>query len=176
MKTYTQSSRFIQPKKFGRCSEVPVVYPFDNLTNQSDIDSIISPQSATDFNIVEEICSLEQQYSKSVLKWDNIRKREEHEHAMMQGKALAPYSEDISANEVLAINVVGVHESYLQSDAEEEDYRRRNHMKRVDLALTSSKSSDICFVPLQRCILLYLLLLIMLRVSHLMHATNYTDQ
>lgn len=167
MKTYTQSSRFVQPKKVGRGSEEPAMRMLDSPANQGKLGSNDSPQSITDFNIVEELCSLEHEYSKSFSKWDNIRKMDEREHAIMQGKALVPYDEDISPKELLAGKFAEKNENNVRNDLDAPFLDEH--------IFISTKIRDLRRLQLRHLISWYLFLLVLLRLANFLSATSYTN-
>jgi hypothetical protein len=88
MKSFVSSSRFIQPRRFKTAVATNERIDFDNNVNtaKSSPDTVVS--TSTKFNIADIICNIEQVYDSSLLKWDDIRKSDEREHALMQGMAI----------------------------------------------------------------------------------------
>lgn len=92
MKSSVRSSRFIQPRR--RESESQQTHDkciFDgsetgkkiSIKSEASPDCVVSSELKD--NIADIICNLEQMYDSSFLKWDNIRRSDELEHAMMRG-------------------------------------------------------------------------------------------
>jgi hypothetical protein len=92
MKSSVRSSKFIQPRRFELASQ--------QTHDKSILDALVgdekisrksenSPDCVLSMDLSESIadilCNLEQMYDSSFLKWDNIRRSDELEHAMMRG-------------------------------------------------------------------------------------------
>jgi hypothetical protein len=108
MKTCTQRCRFIQPKRHQSisCHEQATGAGAVHTGMKYNDDPILIASSTTGFSIGEEIGTLEHMYGISLLKWDSIRKMDEHEHALMQGKVVQAYEEAASQEITRKDNVV----------------------------------------------------------------------
>lgn len=180
MKSSVRSSRFIQPRRLESVSQqihdkstCDGSDTGEKLNNKSEASPDCVVYSELKENIADILCNLEQMYDNSFLKWDNIRRSDELEHAMMRGiVCLAPVTSTSSqiqqADEKIysvegAIKQEVIHANHrclfiseeAEHESESEQYTCTNEISGIPIVFDVK-----CFASLA------LLLLFLLRVSY----------